>query len=593
MGFRTWIARPGVLAVGGSSIAALALALPATGLLTNRWDVPLTYQGDGLSVAAHVKTVMETGWYEWQSALGAPGGQNYHDYATGDDLNYLMILLLGLVLPTWGVVMNVFFLVGFPLAAATMTWFARRVGLDSWLAGAIGVVYALAPYHFQRGEAHMFLAWYWVVPLGLVVVWRILTGEPLWGAREGVRRGFGHLLGRSGGTVLSLGLLAAVSAYYALFIGILGVCAAVGALIVRRRWRAFWSAVAAGGVIVVVIVMNMLPDWIHAMIEGPNPGALVRTPVESEVYALKLVQLLLPAPHHRFGPFQELRGLYDAHYPLPSESPALGLIAAFGLVALIVAIGIALVRVVAGGTREPTRRWQALVGLAFIAFMALFFSWVGGIATLIGFVTQVVRGWNRMSIVIAAVALVAVGLLVAALIERSTRGARRAGAVAGAGAFAAIVLVGVAYWDQVPPANAEARAPTVATFDSDAAFTAALQSGLPDNAAVFQLPYIAFPESPPVGMALDQDQLRLYLHSDSLRWSGGGIRGRADIDRLGDIASLPADEFRVEAEALGFSGVVVDRAGDPAGEIEMDLEGILGAPVLESRDARFAFFPFA
>ena len=593
MGFRSWIARPGVLAVGGSALAALLLALPATGLLTGRWDVPITYSGDGLSVAAHVKTIMETGWYEWQSLLGAPAGQNYHDYATGDDLNYLVILLLGLVLPTWGAVMNAFFLIGFPLAAATMAWFGRRVGLDAWLAGALGVVYAIAPYHFQRAEGHMFLGWYWVVPLGLVVVWRILRGEPIWGARPGMPRGLGHLLGRTGGTVLCLALLASISAYYALFIAIIGVCAAIGSLIVRRRWRAFWGAVAAGGVIVVVIVANMLPDWIHSILAGPNPGALVRTPVESEIYALKLVQLLLPAPHHRFGPFQELRGLYDEHYPLPSESPALGLIGAAGLVALIVAIAIALVRVVAGSSRTPSRRWQALIGLAFIAFIALLFSWVGGVETLVGFVTQVVRGWNRMSIVIAAVALAAVGLLLAAAVARATRRARRPGVAAGASALVGVLLVGLAYWDQVPAPDPAARAATVEPFDSDAAFTAALESGLPEGAAVFQLPYIAFPESPPVGNALDQDQLRLYLHSDSLRWSGGGIRGREAIDRIGEIAALPVAELRREAEALGFSGVVVDRAGDPSGEIEAGLESEFGAAALESRDARFAFYPFA
>ncbi|HWK20783.1 MAG TPA: hypothetical protein VNR37_08460 [Microbacteriaceae bacterium] len=592
MRFRSWISRPGVLAVGGSSVAALAVALPATGLLTGRWDVPITYSGDGLSVAAHVKTVMETGWYEWQSALGAPSGQNYHDYATGDDLNYVVILLLGLVLPTWGAVMNAFFLIGFPLAAATMTWFGRRVGLGAWLAGGLGVVYAIAPYHFQRAEGHMFLGWYWVVPLGLVVVWRILRGEPLWGARAGMRRGFGHLLGRTGGTAASLALLASISAYYALFIAILGVCAAVGALIVRRRWRAFWGAVAAGGVIVVVIVVNMLPDWIHSILAGPNPGALVRTPVESEIYALKLVQLLLPAPHHRFGLFQELRGLYDAHYPLPSESPALGVIGAIGLVALIVAIAIALVRVVAGSDRAPSRRWQALIGLAFIAFIALLFSWVGGVETLVGFVTQVVRGWNRMSIVIAAVALAAVGLLLGAVIERVARSARRPGAFTGISAVVAALLVGFAYWDQVPAADPAARAATIVSFDSDARFAAGLQSELPHGATVFQLPFIPFPESPPVGTALDQDQLRLYLHSDSLRWSGGGIRGREEIDRLGDIAALPPAEFQREAEALGFSGVVVDRAGDPAGEIEAALESRLGGPGLESTDGRFAFYPF-
>ena len=590
MGFRAWIRRPGVLAVGGSAIGALLLALPATGLLTGRWDVPLTYSGDGLSIAAHVKTVMETGWYEWQPALGAPAGQNYHDYATGDDLNYVVILLLGLVLPTWGAVMNAFFLIGFPLAAAAMTWFGRRIGLGAWLAGALGVVYAIAPYHFQRAEGHLLLGWYWVVPLGLVVVWRVLVGEPLWGARPGAPRGLGHALGRTGSTIAILGLTASISAYYALFIAILGVCAAIGALLVRRRWRAFWGAVGAGAVIVVVIALNMLPDWIDALLRGSNPGALVRTPVESEVYALKLVQLLLPSPLHRFGPFQQLRELYDAHYPLPSESPALGLIGAAGLVALIVVVALVLVRATAG--RAPgTARWRALVGLAFLTFVALLFSWVGGVATLVGFVTQVVRGWNRMSIVIAALALAAIGLLVGAVVERATRH-RTAVVRAGTGAVVGLLLIRLAYWDQGPASDPAARAATVASFDSDAAFAAELEARLPPGAAVFQLPYLDFPESPPVGGAHDADQLRIYLHSTGLRFSGAGIRGREEIDRLGEIAALPPAALAREASALGFVGVAVDRVGDPGGELEAGLEGLLGAPTIVAPDGRFAYFPF-
>jgi len=318
----------------------------------------------------------------------------------------------------------------------------------------------------------------------------------------------------------------------------------------------------------------------------------VRTPVESEIYALKLVQLLLPAPHHRFGPFQELRGLYDEHYPLPSESPALGLIGAIGLIALIVVIAIALVRAVASSPRTPSRRWSALVGLAFIAFIALLFSWVGGVETLVGFVTQVVRGWNRMSIVIAAVALAAVGVLLAMAIERSTRRTHRSGAAAEVSAIVAVLLVGLAYWDQVPAPAPAARAATIAAFDSDAAFTAELQAALPAGSALFQLPFIAFPESPPVGDALDQDQLRLYLHSDTLRWSGGGIRGRAEIDRLGDVAALPPAQLQREAEALGFSGIVLDRAGDPSGAIEAGLEAQFGDAALQAPDGRFAYYPF-
>src|SRR5262249_31802962 len=156
-----------------------------------------------------------------------------------------------------------------------------------------------------------------------------------------------------------------------------------------------------------------------------------------------------------------------------------------------------------------------------------------------------------------------------------------------AGALVAVALVGIAYWDQVPANDPEARAASIAAFDSDAAFVAGLEASLPPGASVFQLPYVPFPESPPTGGSLDQDRLRLDRPGDALGWSGGGIRGRAAIDGLGDIAALPAGAFVREAGEAGFASVVVDRAGDPDGTIEAGLAAELGAPAVESADARF------
>ncbi len=159
--FRGWISRPGVLAVGGAALLAIAIALPATGLLFDaRWDVPLVYSGDGIATADHIRTILETGWFDNQPALGAPYGQHYLDYPTTDQANFVAAWLIGLLVHSWGAVMNIHFLIGFPLAAGTMVWFLRRVGVRSIIAGALGVVYAHAPYHFYRSEAHLFLSWY-------------------------------------------------------------------------------------------------------------------------------------------------------------------------------------------------------------------------------------------------------------------------------------------------------------------------------------------------------------------------------------------------------------------------------------------------
>ena len=41
----------------------------------------------------------------------------------------------------------------------------------------IAVLYALTPYHFMRGEVHLFLAAYYVVPIGAYLALSVLDGR--------------------------------------------------------------------------------------------------------------------------------------------------------------------------------------------------------------------------------------------------------------------------------------------------------------------------------------------------------------------------------------------------------------------------------
>ena len=60
-----------------------------------------------------------------------------------------------------------FFLLGFPLAALTAYWLAREVGTTRPAAVAVGVLFSVLPGH-QEWFHHLWLAAYWVVPLGPV-----------------------------------------------------------------------------------------------------------------------------------------------------------------------------------------------------------------------------------------------------------------------------------------------------------------------------------------------------------------------------------------------------------------------------------------
>lgn len=576
-----------VAAVTSSIGAAWALRLWRADL-----HVPFVYYGDAVAVSAHVKTTLARGWYESQPLLGWPYGQHFHDFPMSDDLHLFVLRVLGLVLRDWALTLNVYFFLGFPLAALTSAYVMRRLGVGRAMTVLVATLYALAPYHFTRSESHFFLASYWVVPPAVLVVVRSLRGEPVWAAPNdrAWRLGPVRVTRRGALTALAMVLVSGGAAYYGVFVLCLLAVAGIVGAIHTRSWRHLVGSAAAGVVAVGTMVAFMLPDILWAHAHGTDTAALNRDASGAEVYALKVTSLLLPVPGHAFAPFAMLRQLYDSAYPLPSEQPALGLTAALGLVALLVIAVIELGRP-RSVARPPAGRWPTLVAIATLALVALLFSTVGGVGSLISFLTPNIRGWNRMSIIIALLALAAVGLgldhLAGALRARTS--ARVASA-----AVVVVACVGMVAGtlDQVSPSARPDVVAVAKQFTMDAAWVTQVESTLGADAAIFQLPYMSFPESAALNGVYDTDQLKPFLHSDTLRWSGGGIKGRAASDWPATVAALPPDLAADALAAAGFSGVVLDTAalGDQAGSVREAWQAVAGVPVVIGSDGRYLVF---
>ncbi len=568
-------------------------------LWTLDWRVPLYYNGDALAVASHFKTIIETGWFTHQADLGAPYGQFYNDYPQADNLHFIAANLLRVFTGDFGALMNIYFILGFPLAAVTAVWFLRQVGVSRTLSVALAVAYSIAPYHFIKGEGHLFLAAYFVVPLALGLLWRVANGMPLWRLRAPEERGGRWLrvvTARNAATIGILALLGTASSYYSVFVALVLAVAGLAKLWQTHSWRRFFGAAGAGLVIVVTMAINLLPDLLYRLANGVNEAVLVRSPPEAELYSFKLSALLLPVPGHRFGPFATLRQLYDAHYPLPSEEPALGLIASAGFVSLVVIAVYLLLTAGKPRWRAPKSSVRALSVLAGLTLVAFLFGTVGGLSTLLSFVDFPIRSWNRIAILIAMLALAALGLLLDLFVRRVVKRMRRRSPRVRRAFVAvplAVLLMLLAVWDQIPPITPEARAATVASFDSDASFTQQVEATVAPGCLIYQLPYIAFPESPPENGATDSDELRMFLHSTDLRWSAGGIKGRAPIDSVGAYASLPVPEMLQKLQGIQACGIVVDRAAYADGGVSIlsQLQAALGAsvPRFDSADGRFAF----
>ena len=593
---RTRLAEPFLyLFAAGLSLAAVTVMIR---LWRAIWTIPFAYSGDAIGAASMVKTTLGTGWYESQPLLGAPTGQVFHDFPFADDLHLVLIRGLGLFTHDWPVVFNLYYVLGYPLAAMTGLWFLRRCGLGRWLAIVLAVLFAVAPYHLLRHEGHYFLSGYYALPLGLVLVLSVIRHESLWGVRDvpgrtAVARLRSTLTGRGAGTVLILVVLTYSGAYYAVFTGLLLAAAALFALIAAHDWRRFGGAVLAGGTLGGAMAVAAAPDWIYSRVHGANTASYLRAPGDSEKLALKFVSLVLPADGHPIPAFRALRAFYDHTYPFRGEQPALGLLAAAGFLILL---GWPLARVVGAGGTATSRRAELIAALSVLTWAGFLIGTVGGIGTLVSFLSADIRGWNRISIALTLFGLAGLGLALESVHSRfAARRIRRHRPVR---RFvmpltaAALLLVGV--FDQSSSRGAEYAA-TAAAYRADAAFVESVQAAVPAGSMIFQTPVIAFPEGGYLYRAVDSDQLIGFLHSDSLRWSGGGLKGRPQSDWTPRIAALPPAQLTRDLAVLGFAGIVVDRFATPdrGSKLEAGLRPEIGGPMFTGSGGRYAFFSLA
>ncbi len=111
---------------------------------------------------------------------------------------------------------------------------------------------------------------------------------------------------------------------------------------------------------------------------------------------------------------------------------------------------------------------------------------------------------------------------------------------------------------------------------------------------MFQLPYVPFPENPPVHRMEDYAELIGYVHSTNLRWSYGQLKGPPSKWEAAVVHRPPA-RMLAELSALGFKGIYLDTFGyaHRGKALIPELSRVLGVKPLVSSDGRLYFFDMA
>lgn len=532
---------------------------------------PYKYSGDGLSHSWMAQRAIE-GWIFDNPRSGYPFGSNFMDYPGSDSGNLLILKLLGLLTSNFYSALNLFFLLSFPATFIATFSVLVSIGLNKISSFSASILFVFQSFHFIRIE-HMFYLWYFVIPLFYYVGFRIFFASSL---NSEIFKNFWFL------NLLFFIGLASFGVYYALF-GIIILSTATLASWARNgNFYFMYPGLMAILFVIIGVLVNIGPNIVNKRINGTNPEVAIRSSNEAEIYGFKFMQLIMPRADHRNAKLNAIANEYNHSSPLINENytASIGLIGSVGFFILC----LTLLSKLSGN--NPDERMSFLALLIFTLFM---FGTIGGLGSLFSAtISSSIRGWNRISIFIAFGALTGTFLFIQIFINNYSNKNKNVVSI-----IFALVLCVIGLYDQTAKANIHLNLQTKISFLQDRNFIQQIEKSLPKDSAIYQLPYVKFPEGEPVNKVQIYDLASGFLHSKNLKWSFGGMKGR-DGDLFYRALSAEPIERQLEViKQLGFGGIYIDRRGylDSANLLIKKLTELLKSPVTFAReDGEVVFF---
>ncbi len=509
--------------------------------------VPISYNGDTLSILAQIKNIRTNNSIYSSLNLGFPYKQDLHDIiAPGEVINQFIIWCLSRFTNSDGLILNTFFFGTFLLVFLGGYIGSRVLKISPFSAVVVGVLYSFLPYHFLRGAGHLYLSNYSTVPIVVAIAIRQLMPSPLiFNVPKRIKPQEWLVWFLTPQTFLVLGSVligSMMGMYYAAFglalITVTGILGAVGYVSLDR--------LRATGVLMITmmfaLVGQMLPIIAFQRQHGNNLAVISRSLAEIETYGLKISALLTPVISHRIDALASF-SLKSTYVPLPSENTsALGI---FGSISVVFILGAAIVSALRGvqGRYLP---------FALTVGFAVTLGTIGGLAQFVGqFGFTQLRAWNRISVVIAFVAFAAIGFVIDDLRKVSHRRKLLVSVLTP-------LFVLSALFDMSPRNTIPISTEREWLFDSNLVRRVEDYFGV--DSAVFQLPVMRFPENGPTFLLGDYEHLKGYLHSESLHWSYGGVKGRESDWQL-QLPTIPTAISLECLAALNFEVLWVNLKG--------------------------------
>ncbi|MFX4261822.1 hypothetical protein ACOBQJ_06445 [Pelotomaculum propionicicum] len=544
-------------------------------------NIPFRFKGDAILHGMYIKGLIDNGWFLHNSFVGMPTSLNLCDFPMADNFHFFLIKIISLFKPDYAFAMNSYFLLTFPLTTISTLYVFRQFKLPYASSIVVSLLFTFLPYHFLRGETHLFLASYYMVPLIVMVILWVYTEDtflfnydPVSG-KKNIKLDF-----KASASIIICLLVASTGIYYAFFACFFMLISGILAVLIKKKNR----LLIVESLIIIIIIgvfLNILPNMVFVYNHGLNCEAVQRSPVESEMFGMKIDQLLMPVDGHRLSFAANPKEKYNKIAPLVNEnaSSSLGLVGSIGFLILVGRLFYRTPKNYDGDIKDS---------LSIFNLSAVLLATIGGFGFLFALIIPGIRSYNRISVYIAFFSLFAVNLLLDHLYQKyvKTKASRYLYYV-----LMAIILV-IGILDQTNKSMVPRYDQLKSEYINDGEFVSQIESSLPAGAMVFQLPYVSFPENVSALKMGDYELFRGYLHSNQLRWSYGAMKGREGDTWQREVAAKPLNEFLGTLSRAGFNGIYIDRNGyeDKGAGMEAELISLLGTEPIVSANKRLVFF---
>lgn len=520
--------------------------------------------------------------YAASDYLGLPFGFNGADFPFPAASNILFVKFLSLFSDNIFVVSNIYIILSYFMVANSMFFVLNRLRVDSCLAIAVSLLYTLVPFHYFR-IGHFWFVNYFLLPITVYYLLLLWRSKPLFFIKKFGEKKYKFDVSPRNATIVSVLIIFSIwNFYYTFFFIILTFAVTISALYYRQTRYHLFSGLLMIFFVTAPLVINLIPYTLYQSDNGKNTQVALRGTEDSERYGLKIVQMLLPVDGHNNAALSKLKEDYSTA-PLINENrfAALGLFGSIGFILMTILM------------LFHERFFSAAKKLSIIAYSGVIFATIGGYSSLFALlITPQIRGYNRISIYIATLALIVFALFLNSFLKRYLPG-KNLRLLASLALSLIILRIGI--YDQAPAKMSfDNYKKHRDAFQSDKTFICGVEEeiALEDNKRVFQLPYMFYPEHPPIYGMSAYEQSVGYLHSSQIKWSYGAVKGRESDKWIKRVIKKPLKEQVEILKASGFNGIQIDRRGykDKAGSLEKDLSKILNINPLVSKDGTKSFF---